>query len=145
MVNIAQTNLQLPIRQWGASNVYLLVLSSWKVKIAENSIAVGCRSIRQAWLAWLNFKHFLLTYLRVASSYTSRLAFTDCLWRGILEAYVLWPFDKKSNFWINNTHHTLILATLRYLSYLIFWPNVEIPALVQFGETCVFVAILSSI
>ena len=26
--------------QWGASNVYLLVLSSWKVNIAENHIAV---------------------------------------------------------------------------------------------------------
>jgi hypothetical protein len=36
---IAQTYLQLPLRQWGASNVYLLVLSSWKVNIAENPIA----------------------------------------------------------------------------------------------------------
>ena len=35
----AQTYLQLPLRQWGASNVYLLVLSSWKVNIAENPIA----------------------------------------------------------------------------------------------------------
>jgi hypothetical protein len=26
--------------QWGAGNVYLLVLSSWKVNIAENPIAV---------------------------------------------------------------------------------------------------------
>ena len=34
----AQTYLQL--RQWGAANVYLLVLSSWKVNIAENPIAV---------------------------------------------------------------------------------------------------------
>ena len=32
--------LQLPLRQWGASNVYLLVLSSWKVNIAENPIAI---------------------------------------------------------------------------------------------------------
>ena len=32
--------LQLPLRQWGADNVYLLVLSSWKVNIAENPIAV---------------------------------------------------------------------------------------------------------
>ena len=32
--------LQLPLRQWGAGNVYLLVLSSWKVNIAENPIAV---------------------------------------------------------------------------------------------------------
>ena len=30
--------LQLPLRQWGAGNVYLLVLSSWKVNIAENHI-----------------------------------------------------------------------------------------------------------
>ena len=36
----AQTYLQLPLRQWGAGNVYLLVLSSWKVNIAENPIAV---------------------------------------------------------------------------------------------------------
>ena len=34
-----QTYLQLPLRQWGASNVYLIVLSSWKVNIAENPIA----------------------------------------------------------------------------------------------------------
>ena len=31
----AQAYLQLPLRQWGAGNVYLLVLSSWKVNIAE--------------------------------------------------------------------------------------------------------------
>jgi hypothetical protein len=37
---IARTYLQLPLRQWGAGNVYLLVLSSWKVNIAENPIAV---------------------------------------------------------------------------------------------------------
>ena len=36
----ARTYLQLPLRQWGAGNVYLLVLSSWKVNIAENSIDV---------------------------------------------------------------------------------------------------------
>ena len=28
------------LRQWGAGNVYLLVLSSWKINIAENPIAV---------------------------------------------------------------------------------------------------------
>ena len=39
-VNTARTYLQLPLRQWGAGNVYLLVLSSWKVNIVENSIAV---------------------------------------------------------------------------------------------------------
>ena len=32
--------LQLPLRQWGAVNVYLLVFSSCKVNIAENPIAV---------------------------------------------------------------------------------------------------------
>ena len=32
--------LQLPLQQWGAGNVYLLVLSSWKVDIAENPIVV---------------------------------------------------------------------------------------------------------
>ena len=36
----AQTYLQLPLWQWGAGNVYLLVLSSWMVNIAENPIAV---------------------------------------------------------------------------------------------------------
>ena len=36
----ARTYLQLPLQQWGAGNVYLLVLSSWKVNIAENPIAV---------------------------------------------------------------------------------------------------------
>ena len=36
--HMAWTYLQLPIRQWGAGNVYLLVLSSWKVNIAENLI-----------------------------------------------------------------------------------------------------------
>ena len=38
--NNARTYLQLPLRQWGAGNVYLLVLSSWKVNNAENPIAV---------------------------------------------------------------------------------------------------------
>ena len=37
---LAWTYLQLPLRQWGAGNVYLLVLSSWKVNIVENPIAV---------------------------------------------------------------------------------------------------------
>ena len=36
----ARTYLQLPLRQWGADNVYLLVLSSWKVNIAKNPIVV---------------------------------------------------------------------------------------------------------
>ena len=36
----ARTYLQLPLRQWGTGNVYPLVLSSWKVNIAENPIAV---------------------------------------------------------------------------------------------------------
>ena len=40
VTNTARTYLQLPLRQWGAGNVYLLVLSSWKVNIAENPIAV---------------------------------------------------------------------------------------------------------
>ena len=38
--HFARTYLQLPLRQWGAGNVYLLELSSWKVNIAENHIAV---------------------------------------------------------------------------------------------------------
>ena len=36
----AQTYLQLPLWQWGASSNYLLVFSSWKLNIAENPIAV---------------------------------------------------------------------------------------------------------
>ena len=36
----ARRYLQLPLRQWGASNVYQLVLPSWKVHIVENPIAV---------------------------------------------------------------------------------------------------------
>ena len=39
-LSIARTYLQLPLRQWGAGNVYLLVLSSQKLNIAENPIAV---------------------------------------------------------------------------------------------------------
>ena len=35
-----RTYLQLPLLQWGAGNVYLLVLSSKKVNIAKNPIAV---------------------------------------------------------------------------------------------------------
>ena len=37
---MARMYLQLSLQQWGASNVYLLVLSSWKLNIAENPIAV---------------------------------------------------------------------------------------------------------
>ena len=40
MVGTAWTYLQLPLQQWDVGNVYLLVLSSWKVNIAENPIAV---------------------------------------------------------------------------------------------------------
>ena len=36
----AWTYLQLQLRQWGASNVYLLALSSWKVNIAKIPIAL---------------------------------------------------------------------------------------------------------
>ena len=40
MAALARKYLQLPLRQWGVGNVYLLVLSSWKVNIAENPVAV---------------------------------------------------------------------------------------------------------
>ena len=40
ITDLAQTYLQLPLRQWRVGNVYLLVLSSWKVNIAENPIEV---------------------------------------------------------------------------------------------------------
>ena len=35
--------LQLPLGQWGAGNVDLLVLSSWKVNITENTITYTFR------------------------------------------------------------------------------------------------------
>ena len=35
----AQTYLQLPLRLWGGGNIYLFVLSSWKVNITENPFA----------------------------------------------------------------------------------------------------------
>ena len=34
-----RTYRQLQLQQWGAGNVYLLVLSSWKVNITKNPIA----------------------------------------------------------------------------------------------------------
>ena len=34
----ARMYLQLPLRQWGARNVYLLVLSSWKLNFVQNPI-----------------------------------------------------------------------------------------------------------
>ena len=37
---VAWTYLQLPLQQWDASSIYLLVLSNWKVNIDENHIAV---------------------------------------------------------------------------------------------------------
>ena len=37
---MVRTYLQLPSRQWDTGNVYLLVLSSWKVNIVANPIAV---------------------------------------------------------------------------------------------------------
>ena len=33
------TDLELSLRQWAAGNIYLLVLSGWKVNIAKNPIA----------------------------------------------------------------------------------------------------------
>ena len=39
-IDPARTYLQLPLWQWGAGNVYLIVLSSWKIIIAENPNAV---------------------------------------------------------------------------------------------------------
>ena len=41
----ARTNLQLPLRQWGARNVYLLVLSSWKVNIAEKGALLSLQPL----------------------------------------------------------------------------------------------------
>ena len=33
--------LQLPLRQWGSDNVYLLALSRWKIDIAKNPMPFG--------------------------------------------------------------------------------------------------------
>ena len=91
--------------------------------------------------------NFLLTYRRVASSNMSGLephpGFHRLFMKGILKAYVPWLFDKKIFF--ESITNVIILANLRYLGLIIFGPSVKIPALVQFGETCVFVAILSSV
>ena len=38
--NISAGSVQLPLQQWGTGNVYLLVLSSRKVNIAETPIAI---------------------------------------------------------------------------------------------------------
>ena len=35
----ARRYLQLSLQQWGAGNIHLLVLSSWKVNIVQNPIA----------------------------------------------------------------------------------------------------------
>ena len=54
------TYLQLPLLQWGAGNVYLLVLSSWKVNIAENPIGVVnlCGHCQHAQCGcWFTVKH----------------------------------------------------------------------------------------
>ena len=53
--NSARTYLQLPLRQWGAGNVYLLVLSNWKVNIAENPIAVMGLQIRSGSLWYISW------------------------------------------------------------------------------------------
>ena len=58
--------LQLPLRQWGAGNVYLLVLPSWKVNIAENPIAkMGLYTFGHEWIYWKTLLiwiyYFLLT------------------------------------------------------------------------------------
>ena len=51
----AQTYLQLLLRHWGAGNVYLLVLSSSKVNIAEKThCRNGCRYVQAICNAWQN-------------------------------------------------------------------------------------------
>ena len=52
----AQTYQQLPLRQWDASNVYLLVLFSWKVNIAENPISVMGLYIRLGCISVFSFQ-----------------------------------------------------------------------------------------
>ena len=44
---IAWRYLQLPLWQWGAGNVYLLVLSSWKVNIAKKTSGVMAQTYLQ--------------------------------------------------------------------------------------------------
>ena len=52
--------------------------------------------------------YFSSNYRKVASSNTSRLeahaGIYRLLMKGILNAYVLWTFDKKVDFWISNAH-----------------------------------------
>jgi hypothetical protein len=40
LLQVAIACIEFQLGQWGAGNVYLLVLSSWKVNIAENPIAI---------------------------------------------------------------------------------------------------------
>ena len=44
---MAQTYLQLPLQQWGAGNVYLLVLFSWKVNIAKTLLPFGLSNVKK--------------------------------------------------------------------------------------------------
>ena len=54
---------KLPFWQWGAGNVYLLVLSSWKVNIAENPIAVMGLKIRLGLVSSAQFGSSNVTYI----------------------------------------------------------------------------------
>ena len=57
----ARTYLQIPLWQWGAGNVYLLVLSSWKVNVAENPIAVMGLYIRSGYESRrVNTRNFMI-------------------------------------------------------------------------------------
>ena len=58
----AWTYLQLPLWQWGADNVYLLVLYSWKVNIAENPIALSCRWKSVSFLTSTEYLYSITVY-----------------------------------------------------------------------------------
>ena len=92
MVHTARMYLQRQLRQWGAGNVYLLVLSRWKVNIAKNIIAVmrlrwnyyekwymmysfNNLYICSIWLIWNN----LITYVQLLN-----IPFLNCKWLGLL-------------------------------------------------------------
>ena len=60
----ARAYLQFRLRQWGAGNVYLLVLTSWKVNIAKKN---RCRNwvvcTPSPWLTQIGFTWISLTYI----------------------------------------------------------------------------------
>ena len=67
-IKLARTYLQLPFRQWGAGNVYLLVLFSWN--IAENPIVIMGLLIRSGLVSYCEWEYYL-KYLKIVKHLVS--------------------------------------------------------------------------